>query len=64
MKSPVLDKWDECQITVGRDTAPAIIDEFDRVLADARDANPLQTLLAARGWCERRQQEKPWREAP
>ncbi len=47
MNRPVLDKWDERHITVSRDAAPAIIDEFDRVLADARDENPLQTLLAA-----------------
>ncbi|MDR4505208.1 MAG: DUF4263 domain-containing protein [Candidatus Scalindua sp.] len=47
MNEPVLEKWNESHASVGRETASAIVDVFDRVLSDAFDERPLQTLFAS-----------------
>lgn len=49
MDNSDLEKWNERQVTLAREPAPAIVDEFDRVLSDAPDESPLQTFLAAHG---------------
>lgn len=47
MTTTVLEKLDDCLVTAGREPAPDIIDEFERVLADAVDERPLQRFLAS-----------------
>ena len=47
MTARVLDKWDDCLVAAGREPAPEAVDEFVRVLADAVDERPLQSLLAS-----------------
>jgi len=43
----VLEKWPDGLVTVGREPASEIFGEFDRILSDAADERPLQTLLAS-----------------
>jgi hypothetical protein len=47
MSKRTLEKWKECCITSGRQPATPNIEEFGRVLADATDERPLQTLLGS-----------------
>lgn len=47
MHKRVLENWSECLVAAGREPGAATLDEFDRVLADAGDERPLQTVLAA-----------------
>lgn len=47
MTKRVLEKWPQALVTTPRAPARAAIDEFDRVLADAKDERPLQTLFAS-----------------
>lgn len=42
-----LEKWMHCRVAAGREPAVAIVEDFERVLADAADERPLQTLLAS-----------------
>lgn len=42
-----LEKWPKCRVGSGREPASALVDEFDRVLSDAGDERPLQTLFAS-----------------
>lgn len=42
-----LEKWPQCRVGAGREPASALVDEFDRVLSDAGDERPLQTLFAS-----------------
>ena len=42
-----LEKWADCEVTEGREASAEIVDEFERVLADAVDERPLQTFLAS-----------------
>ena len=42
-----LEKWAHCRVNSGREPPSALVDEFDRVLSDASDERPLQTLFAA-----------------
>lgn len=41
-----LDKWANCKILKSRDVPGALVDEFQRVLGDAKDERPLQIFLA------------------
>jgi hypothetical protein len=47
MSKRVLEKWTQCRVTAGREPAAETVDDFERVLADAPDERPLQTLLAS-----------------
>ena len=47
MTARILEKWAHCLVTAGREPAPETVDEFERVLADAVDERPLQSLLAS-----------------
>jgi hypothetical protein len=47
MSRRTLEKWPECCVTSARQPALLRIDEFERVLADATDERPLQTLLGS-----------------
>lgn len=47
MSKHVLEKWTQCQVAAGREPAAQIVDDFERVLGDAADERPLQTLLAS-----------------
>ena len=47
MSKRVLEKWSDCLVTAGREPVLEILDEFERVLGDAADERPLQTLFAA-----------------
>ena len=47
MTARVLDKWVNSLVAAGREPTPEAVDEFDRVLADAVDERPLQSLLAS-----------------
>ena len=47
MTARVLEKWADCLITAGREPAPELVDEFERVLVDAVDERPLQKFLAS-----------------
>ena len=47
MTASVLEKWTDCVITVGREPARDIVDEFERVLGDAVDERPLQRFFAS-----------------
>jgi hypothetical protein len=42
-----LEKWPQCRVAAGREPAALLVDEFDRVLCDAGDERPLQTLFAS-----------------
>ena len=42
-----LEKWADRMVIAGREPAPHIVSEFERVLADAVDERPLQTFLAS-----------------
>lgn len=46
MKASVLEKWDGHVVTAGREPVRDIVAEFERVLADAVDERPLQSILA------------------
>jgi hypothetical protein len=46
MSARVLEKWEHCRVTAGREPAVQTVDDFERVLGDARDERPLQTFLA------------------
>ncbi|MEZ5551541.1 MAG: DUF4263 domain-containing protein [Pseudomonadales bacterium] len=46
MKAEKLEKWDERQVTVDREPASQVLEEFDQVLSDAPDERPLQIFLA------------------
>ena len=41
-----LQRWADCLVRAGREPAPAMIEEFERVLADAVDERPLQRFFA------------------
>lgn len=41
----VLEKWTQYRVTAGREPAAAVVDDFERVLADAPDERCLQTFL-------------------
>jgi Domain of unknown function (DUF4263) len=43
----VLEKWMQCRVAAGREPAAETVDDFERVLGDAPDERPLQTLLAS-----------------
>ncbi len=45
MSKRVLEKWTQCRVSAGREPAVEIVDDFERVLGDAPDERPLQTLL-------------------
>ena len=47
MTASVLESWADCVVMAGREPAPDIVDEFERVLADAVDERPLQMFLAS-----------------
>ena len=47
MRVSVLEKWADCLVTAGREPASDIVDEFERVLADALDERPMQRFLAS-----------------
>ena len=40
MTKPVLEKWMQCCVMVGREPASETIDDFERVLGDASDERP------------------------
>ncbi|HEY6644523.1 Shedu anti-phage system protein SduA domain-containing protein [Povalibacter sp.] len=42
-----LEKWPQCRVGGGREPPSALVDEFDRILSDAGDERPLQTLFAS-----------------
>lgn len=46
MSKHVLEKWMKYQVATGREPAAQTVDDFERVLGDATDERPLQTLLA------------------
>lgn len=46
MSDRVLEKWTQCRVFTGREPAVQTVDDFERVLGDARDERPLQTFLA------------------
>ena len=46
MKASVLEKWDGHVVTAEREPVRDIVAEFERVLADAVDERPLQSILA------------------
>ena len=47
MTARVLEKWTDRLVMAGREPAPDMIEEFERVLADAGDERPLQKFLAS-----------------
>lgn len=47
MSKHVLEKWTQWRIAAGREPAAQTVDDFERVLDDAADERPLQTLLAS-----------------
>ena len=47
MAARVLQKWADGLVTAGRDPAPDMVEEFERVLNDAVDERPLQRFLAS-----------------
>ncbi len=46
MSARVLEKWAKYEVTTGREPAAQTVDDFERVLEDAHDERPLQTVLA------------------
>ena len=47
MTARVLEKWTDRLVIAGREPAPDMVEEFERVLADAVDERPLQMFLAS-----------------
>ncbi len=47
MTTDVREKWTDCLVMAGREPVSDMIEEFERVLADAVDERPLQKLLAS-----------------
>ena len=47
MSKRILAKWRDSLVAVGRKPAYETVDEFERVLSDAGDERPMQTLLAS-----------------
>ena len=47
MTARVLQKWADGLVTAGRESAPDMVEEFERVLNDAVDERPLQRFLAS-----------------
>ena len=47
MTARVLQKWADCLVAAGREPAPDMVEEFERVLNDAVDERPLQRFLAS-----------------
>ena len=47
MTTGFLEKWADYLVTAGREPAPDIVDEFERVLADAVDERSLQRFFAS-----------------
>lgn len=47
MSKRILENWMHCRVTANREPAAEIVDDFERVLGDAPDERPLQTLLAS-----------------
>jgi hypothetical protein len=43
----ILEKWTQCCVGAGREPAADTVSEFERVLEDAPDERPLQTILAS-----------------
>lgn len=47
MSKQVLEKWTQYRVAAGREPATVTVDDFERVLGDAPDERPLQTVLAS-----------------
>lgn len=47
MSKRILEKWMQYHVAAGREPATETVDDFERVLADATDERPLQTMLAS-----------------
>jgi hypothetical protein len=43
----ILEKWMHCEVAAGRQPSVQTVEDFERVLGDATDERPLQTLLAS-----------------
>ena len=43
----LLQKWADCLVIAGREPAPDMVDEFERILSDSADERPLQRFLAS-----------------
>ena len=47
MNKHILEKWEQCRVTVGREPAAETVDDFERLLGDVSDERPVQSFLAS-----------------